>query len=46
MRFWPFISRRARKSVMPQALVLRAKPACHLLGRFDAAQTTGENRRH
>jgi len=46
MGWWPFTKRSKRTGPRAQMLVVRAKPACHLSGKFDSAQTTPDNRRH
>jgi len=49
MGWWPFGRRSKQTGIFARnarTLLVRAKPACQLSGRFDSAQTTADNRRH
>jgi len=49
MGWWPFGKRSRQTGIFARnarTLLVRAKPACQLSGRFDSAQTTADNRRH
>src|SRR5512141_3151415 len=45
MGWWPWANR-VKAAARSAVRIIRAKPACHVSGRFDSAQTTADNRRH